>query len=86
MNRSYLHRQILPHFVGRQVAEIDGAEVRRWFASLAATPVAADRSMLVLSIIMREARGWDPVTGQHPRVAAHGMIVGGRGRAVPVSA
>ena len=29
--------------------------VRKWFASLRATPVAADRSMPVLSVIMREA-------------------------------
>ena len=55
MNRCYLKNQILPHFAGRPIAEIDGAEVRRWFASLAATPVAADRSKLVLSVIMKEA-------------------------------
>lgn len=35
--------------------EIERAEVRRWFASLRATPVAADRSMPVLSVILREA-------------------------------
>ena len=55
VNRYYLKNQILPHFAGRQVAEIDGAEVQRWFASLAATPVAADRAVPVLSVIMREA-------------------------------
>ena len=55
VNRCYLKNQILPHFAGRPIAEIDGAEVRRWFASLAATPVAADRAMPVLSVIMREA-------------------------------
>ncbi len=55
VNRCYLKNQILPHFTGRPVAEIDGADVRRWFASLAATPVAADRAMPVLSVIMREA-------------------------------
>ena len=55
VNRGYLRQQILPHFAGRNVAEIDRREVRSWFASLAATPVAADRSMPVLSVIMREA-------------------------------
>ncbi len=30
-------------------------DVANWFASLRATPVAADRSMPVLSVIMREA-------------------------------
>ena len=55
VNRYYLRNQILPHFAGRQVAEIDRHDVRNWFASLRATPVAADRSMPVLSVIMREA-------------------------------
>ena len=55
VNRGYLRNQILPRFAGRQVADIDSREVRNWFASLRATPVAADRSMPVLSVIMREA-------------------------------
>ena len=55
VNRCYLHNQLLPHFAGRQIADIDRQEVRNWFASLRATPVAADRSMPVLSVIMREA-------------------------------
>ena len=55
VNRSYLRCQILPHFAGRQIADIDRQEVRNWFASLRATPVAADRSMPVLSVIMGEA-------------------------------
>ena len=55
VNRSYLRRQILPGFRGRPVAEITAQDVRRWFASLRATPVAADRSLPVLSVIMREA-------------------------------
>ena len=55
VNRSYLRRQILPGFAGRQVAEITGQDVRRWFASLRATPVAADRSLPILSVIMQEA-------------------------------
>ena len=55
VNRGYLRSQILPHFTGRPIADIDRREVRNWFASLSATPVAADRSMPVLSVIMREA-------------------------------
>ena len=55
VNRGYLKKQILPHFEGRPVADIDRRNVRNWFASLAATPVAADRSMPILSVIMREA-------------------------------
>ena len=55
VNRGYLRQQILPHFAGRPIADIDSREVRNWFASLRATPVAADRSMPVLSVIMREA-------------------------------
>ena len=55
VNRYYLRNQLLPYFAGRQIAEIDRQDVRNWFASLNATPVAANRSMPVLSIIMREA-------------------------------
>ena len=55
VNRGYLRCQILPRFAGRQVAEIARQDVVQWFASLAATPVAADRAMPVLSVIMREA-------------------------------
>ena len=55
VNRNYLKNQILPHFSGRHIADIDRPDVTRWFASLRATPVAADRSMPVLSVIMREA-------------------------------
>ena len=56
VNRSYLHRQILPRFAGMQVADITRADVRRWFASRRATPVAADRSLPVLSVILTRTR------------------------------
>ena len=55
VNHGYLRNQILPHFANRQIAEITRNDVVKWFASLAPTPVAADRSMPVLSVIMREA-------------------------------
>ena len=66
-NRSYLRSQLLSHFSGRLIADIDAQDVRRWFASLRATPVAADRSMPVLSVIMREAErmGYRP-DGSNP--------------------
>ena len=55
VNRCYLKNQILPHFAGRDIAEIDRRDVRNRFVSLSATPVVADRSMPMLSVIMREA-------------------------------
>lgn len=55
VNRAYLRKQILPRFAGRNIANIDRREVRNWFAALAGTPAAADRSMPVLSVIMKEA-------------------------------
>ena len=55
VNRNYLRKRIMPHFAGRQIADIDRQEVRNWFARLRATPVAADRSLPILSVIMREA-------------------------------
>ncbi|MYA86893.1 MAG: tyrosine-type recombinase/integrase [Boseongicola sp. SB0662_bin_57] len=55
VNRSYLRSQILPRFADRQIADITRQDIVNWFASLRATPVAADRSMPVLSVIMREA-------------------------------
>ena len=39
VNRRYLRNQILPRFSGRPIAEIDSRDIRRWFASLHATPV-----------------------------------------------
>ena len=55
VNRGYLRKQVLPRFSGCQIAEITRQDVVHWFASLRATPVAADRSMPVLSVIVREA-------------------------------
>ena len=55
VNRHYLRRQILPHFAGRPIADINAQDVRNWFAFLRGTPVAADRSMPVLSVIMSES-------------------------------
>ena len=54
VNRCYLRKQLLPHFAGRPIAAKDRQAVRRWFVRLRTTPIAADRSMPVLSVIMRE--------------------------------
>ncbi|MDE0241574.1 MAG: tyrosine-type recombinase/integrase [bacterium] len=58
VNRGYLASQILPRFRGRPIADITAADVREWFASLHATPVAADRSAPVLSVIMAQAEAY----------------------------
>ena len=67
VNRTYLRRQILPRFADMQIADITRADVQRWFASLRATPVAADRSMPIVSVIMTEAErmGYRP-EGSNP--------------------
>ncbi len=67
VNRGYYANQILPWFRGRRIADITNADVREWFASLHATPVAADRSAPVLSVIMTcaETYGYRP-EGNNP--------------------
>ena len=53
--QSHLKNQILPWFRGRPIAGITPREMRRWFSTLHATPAAANRSLPVLSRIMRQA-------------------------------
>ena len=67
VNQTYLRRQLLPWFAGRDIADIDRQDVQRWFASLRATPAAADRSAPILSVIMKEAEllGYRP-EGSNP--------------------
>ena len=55
VNQNYFRRYILPCFAGRLIADITSQDVRDWFTSLHATPVAAGRSLPVLSIMMKEA-------------------------------
>ena len=55
VNRNYYGNHILPWFEGRPIADITSHDVRRWFASLHNTPVSADRSAPILSVIMRQA-------------------------------
>ncbi len=70
VNQYYLRKQILPWFKGRAIGDITRRDVQRWFTSLHATPVAADRSAPVLSVILRQAEvygyrpeGSNPCTG-----------------------
>ncbi len=67
VNRNYFCNHILPRFKGRSIADIDRTDVRQWFASLHATPAAADRSAPILSVIMRQAEvyGYRP-EGSNP--------------------
>ncbi len=55
VNRVYLRNQIMPWFRGRPVADITRAEVWQWFGTLHATPAAANRSLPILSVILRQA-------------------------------
>ena len=55
INGYYLRNQILPWFGDMQIADITGKDVQDWHTSLHATPVAADRSAPVLSVIMAQA-------------------------------
>ncbi len=58
VNRIYLRRQILPFFEGRAIGAIAQRDVEAWFASLHATPAAANRSVPILSVIMQQAEAW----------------------------
>ena len=55
VNRVYLRNQILPWFRGRPVSRITRGDVSQWFGALHRTPAAANRSLPILSVIMREA-------------------------------
>lgn len=54
VNRSCLRKRILPRFAGRNIANIDRREVRNRFAAPAGTPAATNRSLPILSAIMKE--------------------------------
>ncbi len=55
VNLGHYRRCILPWFGGRPVAAVTRSDVRRWFASLHATPGTANRSAPVLSVILGQA-------------------------------
>ena len=70
VNLGYYRKQILPWFKSRPITGITRRDIQQWFASLHATPVAADRSAPVLSVILKQAEvygyrpeGSNPCTG-----------------------
>jgi len=70
VNRAYLRNQILPWFRRRPIGDITHSEVQRWFAALHATLAAANRSLPILSVTLRQAEiyghrpdGSNPCTG-----------------------
>lgn len=55
VNVNYYENHILPWFEGRPVAGITRRNVLEWFGSLHAKPSSANRSLPVLSVILRQA-------------------------------
>lgn len=55
VNGSHLKNQILPTFGSRDIAQISHQDVTHWFAELREKPAAANRSLSILSLIMRQA-------------------------------
>ncbi len=58
-NAHLIERRLPPFFGAMPVAKIDRANVRRWFDSLSGTPGSANRTLPVLSVMMRQAELWD---------------------------
>ena len=81
VNLGYYRNQILPWFRGTPIADITRLDVQRWFASHHATPVAADRSAPILSVIFKqaEAYGYRP-EGSNPCTGIKRYRRGGRER------
>ena len=59
VNLNYYENNILPWFKGRPVASITRPEVLEWFESLHAKPASANRSLPVLSVILRQAEVYE---------------------------
>ena len=55
VNRNYCDKHILPRFAGRPVAAIERRDVLDWFASLHDVPTTANRTLSLLSVVMRQA-------------------------------
>ena len=58
-NEALLRRYLIPFFGTMRVAEIGRADVQRWFDSMSGTPGNANRTLPVLSVMMRQAELWD---------------------------
>ena len=86
VNRNYYRNHILPWFKGHSIADIAVHDVRRWFASMHNTPVSADRSAPILSVIMRQAEiyGYRP-EGTNPCVGIRRYRRKGRERFLSIT-
>ena len=58
-NHQAIDRYLIPFSGTMRVPEISRADVRRWFDSLSGTPGNANRTLPVLSVMMRQAELWD---------------------------
>ena len=58
-NAHLIDRYLLPFFGKMRVSAIGRAAVRRWFDSMNGTPGSANRTLPVLSVMMRQAELWD---------------------------
>ena len=58
-NRLMIRNYLLPFFGAMRVAEIARADVRRWFDAMSGTPGNANRTLPVLSVMMRQAELWE---------------------------
>ena len=58
-NRLMVRNYLLPFFGATRVAEIARPDVRRWFDAMSGTPGNANRTLPVLSVMMRQAELWD---------------------------
>lgn len=55
MSARMIEKNIIPHFSNLMVHEITKADVLRWFSGMARRPGIANRSLPILSVMMREA-------------------------------
>ena len=62
-SRGCYERDLLPTFEHFTVGDITRADVMQWFTGLAHRPAVANRTLPVLSVMLREAEGW----GYRPR-------------------
>ena len=58
-NRLMVRNYLLPFFGAMRVSEIARADVRRWFDAMSGTPGNANRTLPVLSVMMRQAELWE---------------------------
>ena len=83
VNRINYRSKILPWFKGKSIADIGKEDVRQ-FASLRETPAAADRSIPILSVIMRQAEFYGYRPEDSNPCKGHQAVWPRRSRTLPV--